>query len=197
MITLSLSKLKNMKKYVAFILVMTILVSCKDTVKIEPVIEKATSEDHSKISASQFEKIKSLEGEWYLVNEEAMLKYGPLDRPFITYDITSAGNAVIEKLFFEGEKEMTTVYHRDLDDLVMTHYCTLGNQPFFIANPSPSDSLISFDFVKLGNMNDANEAHIHRHELEFISENEMIAHWGTWKDQAPFGKDRAFHVIKK
>tara|TARA_Y100000385_G_scaffold21318_1_gene20890 strand:- start:82 stop:225 length:144 start_codon:yes stop_codon:yes gene_type:complete len=35
-------------------------------VKIESVIEKTTSEDQSKISASQFEKIKSLEGEWYL-----------------------------------------------------------------------------------------------------------------------------------
>ncbi len=53
-----------MKKYVAFVFVMTILISCKDTVKIEPVIEKTTSEDQSKISASQFEKIKSLEGEW-------------------------------------------------------------------------------------------------------------------------------------
>ena len=186
-----------MKKYIAFVLMMTILVSCKDTVKIESSIKKTTSEDHSKISENQFEKIKSLEGEWYLANEEAMLKYGSLETPFITYEITSAGNAVIEKLFYEREREMTTVYHRDQNDLVMTHYCTLGNKPFFIANPTPSDSLISFDFIKLGNMSDANEAHIHRHELEFISDSEMIAHWGTWKDQAPFGKDRAFHVIKK
>lgn len=51
---------------------MTILVSCKDMVKVESAIEKITSEDYSKISANQFEKIKSLEGEWYLANEEAM-----------------------------------------------------------------------------------------------------------------------------
>jgi len=24
----------------------------------------------------------------------------------------------------------------------------------------------------------------------------MIAHWGSWKNQEPFGIDRAFHVYK-
>ena len=31
----------------------------------------------------------------------------------------------------------------------------------------------------------------------FNYDSEMIANWGTWKDQAPFGNDRAFHVTKK
>ena len=75
------------------------------------------------IHFQKFEKIKSLEGNWYLFNEPNMLKYGSINEPFISYEITSAGNAVVEKLFLNQAKEMTTVYHMNIDELVLTHYC--------------------------------------------------------------------------
>ena len=149
------------------------------------------------IHFQKFEKIKSLEGNWYLFNEPNMLKYGSINEPFISYEITSAGNAVVEKLFLNQAKEMTTVYHMNIDELVLTHYCSLGNQPYLVANIDNNFINISFDFVNVSNMQNINDAHIHKHSLEIISPNEMIAHWGTWKDQRPFGVDRAFHVYKK
>ena len=75
----------------------------------------------------------------------------------------------------------------------MTHYCSLGNQPFLVAVPDAEED-ISFEFVKLGNMNDLNEHYIHSHALEFHDENEMTAHRGGWKDQAPYQKDWEFSV---
>ena len=126
-----------------------------------------------------------------------MTKYASKETPFITYQITSAGNALIEKLFFEQEKEMTTIYHLNLDELVMTHYCSLGNQYYFIADPESNENKISLNFIKLENMKNSNEHHIHHHALKFLDNNEMISHWGSWKDQEPFGIDRAFHVYKK
>ena len=88
---------------------------------------------------------------------------------------------------------MTTVYYLDGDQLVMMHYCSLGNQPFLVALPNEEVD-ITFEFVKLGNMKDINEHYIHSHSLEFLSEHEMTAHWGGWKDQASYQKDRTFRV---
>lgn len=160
---------------------------------------KITLKDTNKfdISLKKFEKIKSLEGDWYLFDEPNMLKYGSLDKPFIKYEITSAGNAVVEKLFLNQAREMTTVYHMNMDELVLTHYCSLGNQPYFVANADDDITNISFNFINAGNMNNINDAHIHKHSLEIISDKEIVGHWGTWKDQMPFGVDRAFHVYKK
>ena len=78
-------------------------------------------------------------------------------------------------------------------EFVMTHYCSLGNQPFLVSLPDAEED-ITFEFVKLGNMKDVNEHHIHSHALEFHNENEMTAHWGGWKDQAPYQKEREFRV---
>jgi hypothetical protein len=63
---------------------------------------------------------------------------------------------------------------------VMSHYCSLGNQPFLVALPNAEED-ITFEFVKLGNMKDVNEQHIHSHAIEFHNENEMTAHWGARK----------------
>jgi len=62
-------------------------------------------------------------------------------------------------------------------EFVMTHYCSLGNQPFLVALPNPEED-IAFEFVKLGNMKYVNEHYIHSHALEFHNENEMTAHRG-------------------
>ena len=60
-------------------------------------------------------------------------------------------------------------------EFVMTHYCSLGNKPFLVSLTNEEED-ITFEFVKLGNMKDVNEQHIHTHGLEFHNENEMNAH---------------------
>ena len=54
---------------------------------------------------------------------------------------------------------MTTIYHMDLGRLVMTHYCSLGSQPYLVALPNEEED-ITFKFVKLGNMIDVNAMQI-------------------------------------
>jgi len=48
---------------------------------------------------------------------------------------------VIEKLFAGQPKEMTTIYHLDGGQLVLAHYCSLGNQPHMVAVPGRQDEL--------------------------------------------------------
>ena len=47
----------------------------------------------------------------------------------MVYGVTAAGTAVMEALFPETDHEMLTVYHLEGNDLVLTHYCAMGNQP--------------------------------------------------------------------
>jgi hypothetical protein len=143
--------------------------------------------DIQNVGTIQFEKMKSLAGEWEAVE-------GDFASPIITYEVSSGGNSVIERLFPGEEHEMITMYHMQDNRLVMTHYCSIGNQPFLIAEPSIGDS-ISFQFVRLGNMKDKNEHHIHGLEMIFHSKDEVTANWTSNKNDAPDPEAGAsFHV---
>lgn len=71
-------------------------------------------------SAAAFEKMKSLAGEW-----EGKTSDGKIAR--LKYEVTSGGSALVETLSTEEEYSMVTVYHRDGNRLMMTHYCGAGN----------------------------------------------------------------------
>ena len=73
----------------------------------------------------EFKKIKALEGKW----EGSTVEKGKTIKVRATYEVTSAGTAVLEKLFNETADEMVTVYYTNGNNVKMTHYCTLGNQP--------------------------------------------------------------------
>ena len=50
-----------------------------------------------------------------------------------TFDLTSRGGAVVERLKVGTPTEMTTVYHLENGKLIGDHYCQLGNQPHLTA----------------------------------------------------------------
>jgi hypothetical protein len=71
-----------------------------------------------------FEKLKGLAGTW-------SGPVGTVDGPkgTVRYEVVSGGSAVMEVLFPGDPHEMRSMYHLDRGDLVMTHYCSAGNQP--------------------------------------------------------------------
>jgi len=46
-----------------------------------------------------------------------------------TYTLVSGGTALMERLKSANEPEMITLYSLDGDHLLVTHYCSMGNQP--------------------------------------------------------------------
>lgn len=86
---------------------------------------------HSK----DFERMKDLVGAW-----EGKADMGKGMVTFrVTYELTSAGNAIVEKFAAGQPHEMVTVYHDFGGKLAMTHYCSLGNQPHMeLKNPGES-----------------------------------------------------------
>jgi len=109
------------------------------TVVVRPVVAQEAPHVHTpreaaaELSRARFrfsaelEKIKGLAGRWEgTTSREAN---GGLTA-VVTYEVTGAGSAVIEKLFPGTKGEMTTVYHDDSTGrLVAQHYCNGANQP--------------------------------------------------------------------
>src|SRR5262245_37313836 len=82
------------------------------------------------------EKMKKLAGTWLLADE----KGEPTDQIASVIKVTAGGSVVHETLFPGQTQEMVSVYTVDGLDLVMTHYCVLGNQPRMKADPkSPAN----------------------------------------------------------
>src|SRR5437868_15224505 len=77
------------------------------------------------------ERLKKLAGTWVAADKDGK----PTDQVVSVIKVTASGSAVHETLFPGQAHEMVSVYHRDGADLVMTHYCSLGNQPRMKADP--------------------------------------------------------------
>ena len=84
------------------------------------------------------EKLKKLAGTWVEADKDGK----PTDKVVSVVKVTAGGSAIHETLFPGQPMEMVSVYHLDGADLVMTHYCMLGNQPRMKADPkSPSNQI--------------------------------------------------------
>lgn len=119
-----------------------------------------------------YEKLKSLEGEW--------TGMGPNDLQLnVTYEIVSGGQSVIETRVPVGEPSMVTVFHLDGDSLMMTHYCSAGNQPRMRATVL-SDKIVDFTMIDVTNLATPNEGHMHGLRFDFEDDTHFMQLW-TWR----------------
>ena len=130
-----------------------------------------------------FDKMKTLAGEW---KSESSAHAG--DKPGkISYKVTGSGSVLMETDYEGTEHEMISMYHLDGDDLVMTHYCALGNQPKMKLDraKSTADNLV-FAFDGGTNFDPATDLHIHSASFKFGTDPKKFE--STWE---------AFHGAKK
>lgn len=121
-----------------------------------------------------FEKMKPLVGNWQGTSDDG--------KPVrISYALASDGSVLVEKIESGTEKEMVTVYHPDGDRLLMTHYCSLHNQPRMRAEAATAESgKLIFDFVDATNMSSPDAMHMHRLAVTFEGKDRFVQEW-TWK----------------
>jgi hypothetical protein len=128
------------------------------------------------VAERQFEMLKALEGTWVASGAE-----GSVPDAQIRYEVTSAGHAVVETIFPGAEHEMVSVYHLDNGKLVMTHYCAMGNQPFFTSEAGTADDEIKFTCT--GAHNTASHGDPHMHEGVFtIGDGTLHTEWTMFQD---------------
>jgi len=125
---------------------------------------------------SDFDRIKALAGTWTGTAGHAGQKGGDAT---VVYRLTSGGSAVLETHFPGTSHEMVTVYHLDQGDLVLTHYCAMGNQPSMKRVPSTDPGTVVFDFRGGANVEDGG-MHMHAATLKFVDADHLESTWTTW-----------------
>jgi hypothetical protein len=138
------------------------------------------------------DKLKALQGDWIDVDGV----FGKKGVVAVTYRVTSGGKTVIETFPLNSPEEMVTVYHVDGNDLVLTHYCSGGNQPR-MRSQGLNGNTVAFDYAGGANIDPAVTSHMHSAQIEFISADEIRATWNNWSHGKPDNHKATFRIVRK
>jgi hypothetical protein len=130
-----------------------------------------------------FERFKLLAGEW--------VGKGPskeMPEIHIRYKVTAGGSAVVETIFPGTDHEMVTVIHPDGADLLLTHYCHLGNQPHMKASGPGDANKVEFKFVRATNLKSEKDKHMHEATYTFVDQDTLRSEWTLYNEGKAAGQ---------
>jgi hypothetical protein len=105
--------------------------------------------------------LASLVGEWQCKDPEGK----PMTA---SYQWASGSTSLVETLTMAEKPAMPTMYPADKGDLMLTHYCALGNQPCMrAAMPKGDANRLAFNFVGATNLAKPTDAHMHNMSFSF------------------------------
>ena len=140
-----------------------------------------------------FQKLKGLAGTWTGPIGSAT---GPKGR--ISYEVISGGSVVMEVLFPGEPHEMRSMYHLDKGELIMTHYCSGGNQPHMrLAKAASTPEKLVFDFDGGTNLDANKDSYIHNGEIRFLADGRIEASWTFWTDGKQAGANHFFPLTRE
>jgi hypothetical protein len=116
-----------------------------------------------------FNTIKSLPGSW-----EGKLPDGnPVQ---VTFKVTGGGSAVMSEIL--GHDDMISMFHLDGPNrLLLTHYCSVGNQPRMQASVSPDGKILTFNYVDATNLDGPDAGHMQTMVLTLLDDNHHTEQW--------------------
>lgn len=129
----------------------------------------------------RFEQLKKLAGEWYATDDKGK----PVGSPLSVFKVISGGSAVQETIFPGQPHEMVTVYHLDGADVILTHYCALGNQPRLKLDPKGPDNQLKFQFAGGTNFDPAKDRHMHEGSITFLDDDHIEWAWQAFANGKP------------
>ena len=136
--------------------------------------------------SASLDTIKALAGDW-VAADQANDPDAPVQS---SIRVTAGGSAVLETLFPGTEHEMLTIYHNDGEDLVLTHYCVLGNQPHYRACAGETEHQLVYECQGGTNIRTADDSHMHEGSLTIVDENHIRSSWTM------FEKGEAAHGVE-
>lgn len=139
--------------------------------------------EHSPAAATNagFEKMKTLVGTWVTADTDGK----PTEEVVSVVKLTAGGSTIQETLFPGQPHEMVSMYTADGADLVMTHYCMLGNQPRMKANVKAGANQIHFEFAGGGNLDPKKDRHMHAAKLTIVDSEHIEIEGIGWENGAP------------
>lgn len=127
------------------------------------------------------DKMKTLAGTWVVADKDGK----PTDEVVSVIKVTAGGSAVHETLFPGQPHEMVSIYTADGSDLVLTHYCMLGNQPRMKASTKSLTNKLNFEFAGGSNLDPKKDRHMHAAILTIVDPDHYEMEGIGWENGAP------------
>lgn len=123
-----------------------------------------------------WKRLTALVGEW-----EGRMGDGTAT---ISYRLMSSGSALMETMNAPDSSDMVTVYHLDGESLLMTHYCSLGNQSR-MRSSGLRDGALDFAYVDSTNLRSPAAHHMSRLVLTFAGPDRIVHEWTSVEGGKP------------
>lgn len=127
------------------------------------------------------EKMKTLVGTWVMVDKDGK----PTDEVVSVIKLTAGGSAVHETIFPGQPHEMISVYTAEGSDLVLTHYCMLGNQPKLKADAKSPSNKLNFEFAGGSNLDPKKDKHMHAATFTIVDADHLEIDGVGWENGGP------------
>ncbi len=131
-----------------------------------------------KLSADlAFEKLKTLQGTWLKKNAKN-------DDFKVTFELTANNSVLVESWLYQGKTHSLTLYHRNLGELMATHYCPQGNQPRMTLRSDSTKNKVSFSFFDATNLKSIDDSHQHTLGFELMELPKELKRIETYKSKS-------------
>lgn len=121
-----------------------------------------------------WEKLKSLAGEW-----EGTMAHGDETMPVsVSYTLVSSGTSLMERMATPDGHDMVTMYYPDGSRIMMTHYCSEGNQPRMRAQAAAGEpKSLAFEFVDVTGLASPQAEHMRKLVVRFDDADHFMQEW--------------------
>lgn len=100
-----------------------------------------------------FDSLKQLVGTWRRADK-------PTSSLRVRFTLTAGGTVLVESWERAGQSHSLTLYHRDGDTIVATHYCPQGNQPRLALVAGAEPKRLAFAFRDATDLDAATESYL-------------------------------------
>jgi hypothetical protein len=180
--------------WMALVLTGCVLVAARPTTGQEQAVVVKGGVD----AKTAFKRIKTLVGTWTSEAEPGKEHEDHhKGESNVTYKLTGAGSALVETQFPGQPHEMVSVYHLDGEELRMTHYCAIGNQPrvkLDRANSTPDHLVFVFDGGT--NLDAQKDTYIHGLKITFRKDGKVDSAWESYQEGKSAGYMTFTHTRK-
>lgn len=144
---------------------------------------------NEKTASTAFEKMKTLVGKWHGTTNEGK-------NVSLMYELVSGGTVLMERFVDESTPQysnLITLYHMDLGEFVLKHYCGANNQPRMdLSEVSPDGKTLKFDFVSATNLADLDDQHMYKVVYRLHDDQRFTTEWTLRKS----GQDVFTEVVQ-
>ncbi|MBS0170890.1 MAG: hypothetical protein JSR62_11095 [Nitrospira sp.] len=158
---------------------------CSVILFLLPVSVQAADSPHTSLAPLKF-----LVGEWKGTDAEG--------KPHkISFTLSSGETSLTETLIPPDTPPMTTMYYSDGDQLMLTHYCSLNNQPRMrTSGIKEGDKTLTFVFVDATNLTNPTDVHMHQLVIELKDHDHFSQTWTLSKAGKDVPKSFSFERVK-